>query len=255
LVWAGIAAILLLAGKVVYLMFWSLFGLLLILFWLGHMVYKVFYLFNPDFKPIKVVFIFLILLFVGLSFFKIVLAPSWNVWGSTEAEIEAEYEVDNYCPEYDIRTVRTIEANVPKEYLYRWIRQLPKVGSYGWDLLNFIGRKNFDRLISDIPEPQLGDNFLIGQIVELDPGESITFDIGVDPKFPKLGINCMYGGYYLKDAGRGRTRMIMVMRADYEGFWGWLYSQLIIEFGDFFIATAELKNLRKAAEENYRSYN
>ena len=48
----------------------------------------------------------------------------------------------------------------------------------------------------------------------------------------------MYGGYYFIDAGRGKSRMIMVMRADYEGFWGWLYSQLIVEFGDFFIATA-----------------
>ena len=58
LLWAVIAAVLLFTGKIVYLTFWALFGALLLLTWLGHMIYHILCLFNPDFKPIKIIFLF-----------------------------------------------------------------------------------------------------------------------------------------------------------------------------------------------------
>ncbi len=250
-IWAAVAAILMAGGKIVYLAFWGLLGLLLIIVWIGHMVYRVFYLFNPDFKPIKIVVAIAILVVVAGAFFKIIIAPSWNNWGSTQKEVEENYTADSYCPEADVRTVRTVEINAPPEYVFRWVRQLPEIGSYGWNLFGFRDRKDADRLLGDLPELNVGEEFLIGRIVDVDPGRSMTFDIGQDPRFPKMGINCMYGGYYFSDAGKGRTRVNVVMRADYGGIWGWIYSQVIIEIGDFFVVKRQMDGIKSVAERNF----
>jgi hypothetical protein len=251
LIWAAVAAILMATGKIVYLAFWGVLGLLLIVVWIGHMVYRVFYLFNPDFKPIKIVVAIAILAVVAVAFFKVFVAPSWNNWGSTQKEIDDDYVVDSYCPEADIRTVRTVEINAPPEYVFRWVRQLPEIGSYGWNLFGLRGKKDADRLLSDLPDLEVGEEFLIGRIVDVDAGRSITFDIGQDPRFPKMGINCMYGGYYFRDAGSGKTRVNVVMRADYDGVWGWFYSQVIIEIGDFFVVKRQMDGIKSVAERNF----
>jgi hypothetical protein len=251
IIWAVVAAVLLMTGKVVYLMFWAIIGALLVIIWFGHMVYKLFYLFNPDFKPIKIVLVFLVLIVAGAAYFKFFVAPTWNDWNSTREEIDDQYVADRYCPDADIRTVRTLEVNVPRDYIFRWIRQLPEFGSYGLEFFGIGKRWDFDKLKDDLPELKEGDNFLLGRVVDIESGKSVTFDIGQDPKFPKLGIKCLYGGYYLKDAGRNKTRINMVMRADYEGFWGWFYSQVIIECGDFLIVSRQLTGLKKAAEKKY----
>jgi hypothetical protein len=250
-IWAAVAAILMATGKIVYLAFWGLLGLLLIIVWIGHMVYRVFYLFNPDFKPIKIVFAIAILVVLGGAFFKIIIAPSWNNWGSTEQEIEETYTADHYCPEADVRTVRTVEINAPSEYIFQWVRQLPEIGSYGWNLFGFRARKDADRLATDLPRLEVGDEFLIGRIVDVDYGRSITFDIGQDPRFPKMGIKCLYGGYYFKEAGKGKTRVTVVMRADYDGTWGWIYSQVIIEICDFFVLKRQMNGIKNLAERNF----
>ncbi len=252
-IWGLVAAFFLLTGKIVYLTFWSILGAILILFWLGHMLYHVFYLFNPDFKPIKVVLIMAIVLGLAAVYFKVFMAPRWNKWGSTPEEIESEYKVDKYCQQADLRTVRTIEVNVPRDNIFRWVRQLPEAASYGDNLIDFKGKDQFEKLLDDLPELEEGDRFLIGRVVEYEEGESITFDIGADPKFPKIGINCMYGGYYFRDAGRDRTRINTVMRADYDGFIGWFYSQVIIEIGDFLVTTRQLDKLKEAAERRFGS--
>ena len=251
LIWAVVAAFLLLTGKIVYLVFWSILGAILALFWLGHMLYHVFYLFNPDFKPIKVVLIMAVVLGIAGIYFKTVLAPRWNKWGSTPEEIEKKYRVDSFCDEADLRTVRTMEINVPRENIFRWVRQLPEAASYGDNLIDFKGKDQFKNLLENLPELNEGDQFLIGKIVEFKDGKSITFDIGADPRFPKMGINCMYGGYYFSDAGDNKTRINMVMRADYDGLIGWFYSQVIIEIGDFLITTKQLGKLKEAAEKQF----
>lgn len=254
IIWGIIAIILLWMGKIVYLLFWALLGALLIMFWLGHMIYRVIFLFNPDFKPIKLIVFLVIVVAAATVLFKLFIAPGWNKWGSTPEEIEARYDVDEYCEEPDIRTVRTMEVDVPADYIFRWVRQLPEAGSYGENIFRFRDPIQFKELMDDLPELKEGDRFLIGEIVEVDDGKSITFDIGADPEFPKLGINCMYGGYYFRDVGDDKTRINMVMRADYDGFLGWFYSQVIIEIGDFFITTKQLGKLKKAAEEHFREY-
>jgi len=91
LIWGAVAIIFLLTGKIVYLTFWSVLGAVLVIFWLGHMLYHFFYLFNPDFKPIKVVILMALVVLAGLVYFKAVVAPRWNRWGSTEDEIKAKY--------------------------------------------------------------------------------------------------------------------------------------------------------------------
>lgn len=251
LIWAAVAAILMATGKIVYLAFWGVLGLLLIIVWIGHMVYRVFYLFNPDFKPIKIVVAIGILTVLAVAFFKVFVAPSWNNWGSTQKEIEENYRVDRFCPEADVRTARTVEINAPPEYVFRWVRQLPEIGSYGWNLFGLRKRKEVDRLMSDLPELEAGDEFLIGTIVDLEPGRSITFDIGRDPRFPKIGINCMYGGYYFRHAGGEKTRVSVVMRADYDGVWGWIYSQVIIEICDFFVVKRQMDGIKSVAERSF----
>ncbi|MEE9555305.1 MAG: hypothetical protein V3W18_13535 [candidate division Zixibacteria bacterium] len=251
LIWGVIAAFLLLTGKIVYLTFWAILGAILILLWVGHLIYHIMFLFNPDFKPIKIVFFMVVILGIGLIYFKVFVAPGWNRWGSTPEEIEAEYRVDSYCGDADLRTVRTLEVNVPREYIFRWVRQLPEAASYGEDLIDFRGKERFKRLLDNLPELKEGDEFLIGKIVEYKEGEGITFDIGADPKFPKMGINCMFGGYYFKDAGDNKTRINMVMRADYDGFIGWFYSQVIIEIGDFLVTTKQIGKIKEAAEKQF----
>ncbi len=251
LIWGVIAAFLLLTGKIVYLTFWAILGAVLILLWLGHMIYRVMFLFNPDFKPIKIVLFMAVILGIGLLYFKVMVAPEWNKWGSTPEEIETRYEVDRYCDDADLRTVRTIEVNVPRDYIFRWVRQLPEAASYGEDLFDFKAKERFKRLLDNLPELKVGDKFLIGKIVDYKVGESITFDIGADPKFPKMGINCMYGGYYFREAGDNKTRINMVIRADYDGFMGWFYSQVIIEIGDFLVTTKQLGKIKEAAERQF----
>ena len=253
IIWAAIAALLLLTGKVLYLAFWAMLGLFLLIVWLGHMVYHVICWFKPDFKPIKLIVFFIVLFVIALISYKSFVIPSWNRWGSTDKEINAKYEVDKYCPDAELRIVRTVEIDVPPDYIFRWVRQMPETGSYSWDLLDFRGRKSVERLVEDLPDLKEGDNFLIGKVVDYDRGKSITFDIGNDPKFPKMGIKCMYGGYYFKDIGNHKTRVSTVVKADYEGFWGWLYSQVIIEIGDFFMTTKQFSRIKDLAEQNYKN--
>lgn len=251
LIWGAVAAVFLITGNIVYLTFWSILGAILIVFWLGHMLYHFFCLFNPDFKPINVVIIMAAVVLAGLIYFKIVLSPRWNTWGSTKDEIGEKYEVDHYCDKADLRTVRTVEVNVPRDYIFKWIRQLPSAGSYGEGLFLFRNSDRFKKLADDLPKLRKGDQFLIGKVVDVDEGKSITFDIGSDSRFPKMGINCMYGGYYFHDIGHNKTRINMVMRADYEGIAGWFYSQVIVEIGDFFVTTKQLGMIKKSAEEQF----
>jgi hypothetical protein len=208
-------------------------------------------MFNPAFKPIKIVIAFVLIIAVGLIVYKVILLPSWNRWGSTDDELKAHYKTDEYCPESDLRIVRTVEVNVPPDQIFRWVRQMPETGAYSWQL--FGNKKSIERLIDDLPDLREGDQFLIGKVVEVKRNNSITFDVGADPKFPKLGINCMYGGYYFKEIDDDRTRVSMVMKVDYEGLWGWFYSQVVIEIGDFFMATRQLSRLKELAEKNYKS--
>ena len=249
-IWAAVAALLLLTGKVLYLAFWAILGLALLLIWLGHMIYHVICWFDPNFKPIKLIVLFIVLIAIGLISYKVFILPSWNTWGSTEKEIKAKYKVDEYCPEAELRIVRTVEIDVPPEYIFRWVRQMPETGAYSWDLLDFRGRKSVERLVEDLPDLEEGDNFLIGKVVEVKRNKSITFDIGNDPKFPKMGIACMYGGYYFNDIGDDKTRVSMVVKTDYSGFMGWLYSQVIIQMGDFFMASKQLSRLKGLAEKH-----
>jgi hypothetical protein len=252
IIWAAVAALLLLTGKVLYLAFWAMLGLFLLIVWLGHMIYHVICWFQPDFKPIKLIVFFIVLVIVALISYKTFVLPSWNRWGSTDKEVNAKYKVDDFCPDSELRIVRTVEINVPADYIFRWVRQMPETGAYSWDLLDFRGRKSVERLVEDLPDLKEGDNFLIGKVVDYDRGKSITFDIGSDDKFPKMGIKCMYGGYYFNDIGDHKTRVSTVIKADYEGTWGWLYSQVIIEIGDFFMATKQLSRLKDLAEKNYK---
>jgi hypothetical protein len=251
LIWAAVAALLLVLGKILYLAFWAMLGAFLLIVWFGHIVYHVICWFNPQFKAIKLILFFIVLVFAAIVSYKIFLQPQWNRWGSTDKEVAAKYKVDEYCPQAQLRVVRTVEINVPPEYIFRWVRQMPEAGSYSWDLLDFKHRRSVERLLQDLPDLKEGDDFLIGKVVEVKRGKSITFDIGGDPKFPKLGVNCMYGGYYFNDIGHGRTRVSQVVRADYTGVWGWLYSQVVIETGDFFMASKQLSNLKALAEKHY----
>jgi hypothetical protein len=251
LIWAAIAALLLVFGKVLYLAFWALLGLFLLIVWLGHMTYHVICWFKPDFKPINLIVFFILLVVAGLISYKVFFQPAWDRWGSTDKEIAAKYKADEYCPQSDVRVVRTVEVNVPPEYIFRWVRQMPEAGAYSWDLLDFRGRKSVERLIADLPDLKEGDDFLIGKVVEVKRNKSITLDIGSDSKFPKMGIKCMYGGYYFDDIGHDKTRVSMVMRAEYVGFWGWLYSQVIIEMGDFFMTTKQLSRLKELSEKHF----
>jgi hypothetical protein len=253
LIWIAVAALLILTGKIVYLAFWAILGVILLLIWLGQIAYKIAFMFNPAFKPIKVVVSFMVIIAACLIVYNLFVLPAWNKWGSTEEELREHYKADDFCPESDIRIVRTVEINVPPDHIFRWVRQMPETGSYSWDLLNIRGKKNIERLIDDLPDLKEGDQFLIGKVVEVKRDKSITFDIGNDPKFPKMGINCMYGGYYFREIKGDKTRVSMVMRADYEGAWGWFYTQVIIEIGDFFMATKQLSRLKELAEKNYKS--
>jgi hypothetical protein len=252
LIWAAIAALLLVLGKTLYLAFWAILGVALLIVWLGHMIYHVICWFNPDFKPIKLILIFMAVIVLGIISFKLFMQPSWNRWGSTDDEVKAEYKADEYCPAPDIRVVRTVEINVPPEYIFRWVRQMPEAGSYSWDLLDFRHRKSVNQLLEDLPDLREGDQFLMGKVVEVKKNKSITFDVGSDPQFPKLGVKCMYGGYYFRDIGHDRTRVSMVMRANYDGLLGWFYSQVVIGIGDFFMMTKQFSRLKELSERHYR---
>ncbi len=76
-------------------------------------------------------------------------------------------------------------------------------------------------------------------------------NLGEDPRMPKLGIKCLYSGYYFKKADDGKTRVSMVVRADYDGTMGWFYSQMIIEIGDFFFASKQLSKLKELSEKHF----
>jgi len=250
IVWAVVAAFLIFTGKTVYLVFWVLIGVFLLIIWLGKIVYKVATWFNPDFKPIKIILSFIIILISALILFKVVISPYWNTYGSTKDEIEREYNADDYCEKANIRVVRTVEINASPDYIFRWIRQMPEVGSYSWSIPG-LGKAKAERLLEDLPDLKEGDDFVVGKVVEVDKGKSLTIDIGGDPKLPKMGIDCMYSGYYFKKDG-DKTRVTTVVRAKYNGIMGWFYSQVIIEIGDFFFATRQLSKLKALAEKNIR---
>jgi len=44
---------------------------------------------------------FVLIMALGLIVYQIFVLPSWNKWGSTNEEYQAQYEVDKYCPQSD----------------------------------------------------------------------------------------------------------------------------------------------------------
>ncbi len=159
-IWAAIASFFILTGNIVYLVFWSILGLGLIIVWIGHMTYHVMCWFNPLFKPIKLIVFFIFLVVGGLIVFKVFITPKWNTYGSTKEEIDREYKVDEFCKESDIRIVRTVEINAPPDYIFRWVRQMPEVGTYTWSVPGLFKMKSVERLVENLPDLREGDDFL-----------------------------------------------------------------------------------------------
>jgi hypothetical protein len=237
-IWAIVAAALLIAKNPELFAFWVLIGGILVVAWVIKFVWKwIFGIFFPTLMARSYFIFVLVVLILALAAYQLILVPRFNHWGVSEDEVKNDYPVDKFLPE--ARTVAfrafTIEASVDK--VYPWIKQLATEGilNLNINIFDFIRNKPARLVIKDLPTFNIGDRFLIGEIVQSKNNQSLTLQLNRN-RFPWSKFKNIYVGYYLHRDDRSKTRVIIKIKADYDSFIAWFSSKYLIELGDFWVS-------------------
>jgi len=250
-IWAVVGAAFLIAKSPELFAFWALIGAISIAAWVVKFVWKwIVGIFLPTVTARGYFFFIVIILGLGLGFYQVVIVPLFNSWGATTEELKDEYPIDQFLPESKTVAFRAITINAPIEEVYPWIRQLATEGVLSFDIniLDFIKNQPAKFVLQDIPTVNIGDRYLIGEIVQSKENNSLTIELNRQ-RFPWSKFNKIYAGYYLHSEGHDKTRIVMKIKADYDGFLAWFSAKYLIELGDFWVSSYQLTSIKTIAEK------
>ena len=249
-IWAVVAAAFLIAKSPELFAFWVLIGAILIVAWVVKFVWKwIVGIFLPTVSARSYFLFILIVIAAGLAFYQVTIVPSFNSWGATEKELNKHYPIDEFLPESKTVAFRAITIEAPIEEVYPWIKQLATEGvlNFNVNILDFIKNRPAQIVLQDIPTVNIGDRYLIGEIIDSKENECVTIELNRD-RFPWSKFNKICAGYYLKRDGRDKTRIVMKIKADYEGYLAWFSAKYLIELGDYWVSSYQLTSIKSLAE-------
>jgi hypothetical protein len=249
-IWVIVGAALLIAKSPELFAFWALVGIILLAAWVIKFIWKwIVGIFFPTVSARSYFFTVLFFLIVALALYQLILVPAFVHWGITEDELKREYAIDELLPEARTETLRGFTVEGPVERVYPLISRLVTEGVLTFDinLIDFIRNKPAQIVLKDIPAFEIGDRFLVGEIVQSKKDQGVTVELSRHI-FPWNKFKKIYAGYYLDREGRDKTRVIMKIKADYDGFLAWFCAKYLIEFGDYWVSRYYAHTIKSIVE-------
>ena len=255
-IWAVVAAAFLVARSPELLVFWVLIGAILIFAWLVKFFWKwIVGIFFPTVMLRSYVLFILAVIVLSALVYQITIVPKLNQWGVTENELEEQYPVDKFLTSSKTVAYRAITVDAPVSQVYPLIEQLATKGllNFNINIINFLKNKPTMSILKDtkyfnsLPNIDVGDRFLVGEIVQAKKNNSLTLELDRQ-RFPWNKFDKIYAGYYLHKQGKNQTRVVMKIKADYEGFFAWFSAKYLIELGDYWVSRYQLNTVKMLAE-------
>lgn len=250
-IWGIIAIAFLIAGNPQLFAFWALFGFIILLGWFFKLVWKwIVGIFFPTVQPRAYIIFVLIFLAVALAVFESLVIPGWNTWNADKEDIEREYPVDKLVPGAKTTVIRVINIDAPPKIVYPFVQKLATEGilSFKVNLFDLIRNHPAKMMIQDLPEVEVGDRFLAGDVVQAKDNQGITIEL-YKQRFPYNKFNKICAGYYLHKAKGNSTKLLVKIRADYTGFVPWFSAKYLVEVADFFVTRYQLNRVKILAEQ------
>ena len=251
-VWVVVAAAFLIAKSPELFAFWVLIGAILLVAWVVKFVWKwIIGIFLPTIMARSYFLFVLVVVILALAAYQFILVPKFNHWDVSEAEINKDYPVDKFMPEARTVAFRAFTVEAPIDDVYPWIKQLATGGvlNMNVNMLDFIRNKPARLVLKDLPAFDIGDRFLIGEIVQSKNNQSLTLELNRN-RFPWSKFKKIYVGYYLHKDGGEKTRVIVKIKADYDGILAWFSSKYLLELGDFWVSRYHFYSIKNVLESS-----
>jgi len=169
----------------------------------------------------------------------------WATWGTTPAERALSLPCDRYLPDADGVYFRAVEVCAPASRLFRWLCQL-RVAPYSYDWIDHLGQHSPRKLIAGLENLELGQHFLIFQLVDFEQDRHLTGL--VTSRQVKSLYGEIAGSYFIVPQTDQSCRLIVKLRIIYpKNAWGALM-RLVLPAGDLVMMRKQLLNLKSLAE-------
>jgi hypothetical protein len=182
--------------------------------------------------------------------FETLIIPGMNKWGVTPDELKEEYPIDELLPKARTETIMAITVEAPPKTVYPWVKQLATEGvlNFKVNLLDLIRNQPAKMILTDIPELKVGDRFIVGDIVQSKDNQGLTIEL-YRQNFPWNKFDKIYAGYYIRKGDNHTTRVIVKIKADYNGGMAWFSAKYLIEIVDFLVSRYQLYTVKTLAEK------
>ena len=167
---------------------------------------------------------------------------AWN-WHATSDEEKELFPCDRYMTCEYRSLIRAIDVSAPAGLVFRWICQL-KLAPYSYDWLDNGGRQSPRQLTPGLEQLELGQNFMIGRIVEFEAGRHITCVIlpELESKFGSTALT-----YAVKNTAPNTSRI--VVKANIGARDGWArFRRFLLAWGDLIMMRKQLLTIKSLAE-------
>lgn len=245
-IWGVVAGAFLIAKSPELFAFWALIGALSVIAYIIKFFWKwIIGIFFPTVSRRAYFFLVVIVIALGLAFYQVAIVPGFNSWGVKKDEVNDKYAVDKFLPQAKMVAYRAITIDAPTAKVYPWIKQLATEGVLNFDvnILDLIKNQPAKFVLKDIPTVQIGDRYLIGDVVQSQENKSLTIELNRQ-RFPWSKFKHIYAGYYISSEGSHKTRVVMKIKADYDGFLAWFSAKYLIELGDYWVSRYQLDSVK-----------
>jgi hypothetical protein len=163
-------------------------------------------------------------------------------WGSTAEERGRRYPCDDVLPEHEQALFRAVTVQAPPSVVFRWLCQL-KVAPYSYDLLDNLGRRSPQHLVSDVDQLVVGEPVLIFELASFSVDEHLTLRLRGHPVFGDIALS-----YVVVPQGPGASRLVVKLAViPRRGLAGAVMRPLLAA-GDLVMMRRQLLNLKALAE-------
>ncbi len=169
---------------------------------------------------------------------------AWN-WNATIDEEKETFPCDRYMTSEYRSLIRAIDVSAPADIVFRWICQL-KIASYSYDWLDNGGRQSPRQLTPGVEQLELGQNFMIGRIVEFEEDLQITCLIHPELK-SKFGSTSLT--YMVKKVAPTASRIIVKIDVEARN-WLEKFRRFLLAWGDLIMMRKQLITIKSLAEGN-----
>lgn len=255
-IWAVVGAAFLIAKSPELFVFWVLVGAILIFAWLVKFVWKwIVGIFFPTVMLRSYVLFIMAVIMLSSFVYQIAIVPKLNHWGVTKNELEKQYPVDRFLPRSKTVAYRAVTIDAPVNQVYPLIEQLATEGllNFNINIIDFLRNEPAISILKNtkyfntLPNIDVGDRFLVGEIVQAKKNSGLTLELD-RRRFPWNKFDKIYAGYYLHKQGKNQTRVVMKIKADYEGLFACFSAKYLIELGDYWVSRYQLNTVKTLAE-------